>query len=235
MRTLTGRGRAGRRPSAGTHRIARTAAALLPHEWRAARVLPLFAGAGAGTAVCAVPVVLATPLELAPAVLLTHFAAVLGALGTAFVIDDPAAATTSCCPSPQWLRRLLRVTGALVVLAAARALQILLVRGALPPGPGPALPYGDLAVESAALALLVIVFALLGLRSAGGPGGGTLAAAGPAAAVMVLLLLPPEAEFFGPPEDAVRWEAASARWLGLLLVLLPAAVLLLFRRPSGRR
>ncbi|MFI1015289.1 hypothetical protein [Streptomyces sp. NPDC020965] len=206
---------------------------VLPYEYRAARTLPLLFGAGLGAVVCAVPFVFSLEVDLGAAVLLAHLAAVLGGLGLGFVLDDPAATTTALCPSPWWLRRSLRIAGALLVLAAAWSLGVVLVGRALQPGPE--LPYGDLAAESAALALLTVALALAGLRFTQGRGGGLVSASALVVVVLTLVFLPSDVALFSDPEDTARWEGAADRWRVLALFALAGALALLPVPPSPRR
>ncbi|AXG79399.1 hypothetical protein [Streptomyces paludis] len=201
----------------------------------AARTLPLLCGVALGVTVCAVPVVFSLRLDLGAAAVLLHLTAVLGGLGLAFLLDDPATATTAMCPSPWWLRRSLRITTGLLALTPAWILNTALVHHALPPDTRPALPRGDLAVEALALALLVVALALLGLRLTRGGYGSQVAASGLVVVTLTFILLPQSLEFFTAPTDPTRWHNAALRWRALSLTALLATLTLLPRQPTPRR
>ncbi|MGW0535149.1 hypothetical protein [Streptomyces sp. NPDC003032] len=208
---------------------------LLRPEFRAARTLPLWCGAALGVTVCAVPGVFSITVGSGPAAALLHLAAVLGSLGLAFVLDDPAATTTSQCPSPWWLRRSLRVAGGLLVVVTAWAIDTVLVSAALDDELRPAFPHLDVAVETLALALLAVALTLVGLRYTQGRAGGPVAASGLIVIVLTLLLLPDDLAFFVDPSQVEHWESATTRWYGAALAALAATLVLLPRRPAERR
>ncbi|MBC9716268.1 hypothetical protein H9Y04_27400 [Streptomyces sp. TRM66268-LWL] len=215
-------------------RPARPSADLARHELRAARVLPLLCAAALATLMCAVPAVFSLGLDLAAGSVLLQLAAVLTALAVAFALDDPAAATTTACPSPWWLRRSVRLAVVLPALAAFWLLDVLLVRQAVTAELRPAFPTADLSVEALALTLVAVALGLAGLRFTVGQGGG-LVAAGLLVIVVALTFLPQEAAFFATPDDGAQWDGAAARWRATAAVALIAAALLLPRPPGRRR
>ncbi|MHC5905897.1 hypothetical protein ACVNF4_18640 [Streptomyces sp. S6] len=225
----------GRGGTVRTRGVLRHLRALLPAEFHAAPTAPLLCGAALGLIVCAVPVVCSLRLGLGAAAALLHLSAVIGGLGLAFVLDDPAAVTTEVCPTPWWLRRAPRVTGALLGLAVAWSIDVLLLRGALHPQMRPAFPRGELAAEPVALWLSVVALALLGVRFTQGRGGGVAGASGLLIVVLVLVFLPQDAVFFVDPADTRRWDDAVDRWRLMAVLALLAALALLPAQPSARR
>ncbi|MDX3385345.1 hypothetical protein PV682_28300 [Streptomyces niveiscabiei] len=209
--------------------------ALLSAELHAALTVPLLCGAALGLIICAVPLVFSLRLGLGAAATLLHLAAVIGGLGLAFVLDDPAAATTAVCPTPWWLRRSPRIAGALLGLAITWSIDVLLVRGALHPQMRPAFPRWELAAEPAALWLLVVALALLGVCFTQGQGGGVVGASGLLIVVLVLAFLPQDAAFFVDPADTRRWGNAVDRWRLMAVLSLLASLALLPTQPSARR
>lgn len=215
--------------------LLRTVRLLFPHEVHAARTAPLLVGALLGTAICATVFALLRPSDTNAVVVLLRFAALLGGLGLAFVLDDPAGELTAVCPSPYWLRRLLRITGALTALSAVWWLDIALVTIALPQEVRSTLPLLDLAIESLVIALVAVALTLIGLRSTRGLGGGVLGGGGVVLLAAVLAMLPAEFAFYAQPDDTDGWAESLPRWRVLGVVALATTALLLIRQPSGKR
>ncbi|MFF2409084.1 hypothetical protein [Streptomyces sp. NPDC058092] len=191
--------------------------ALLRPDLRAARTRPLLAAGTAGLAVTAGPAVFSTHVEPAPAALLLRIATVLGALGLAFLLDDPAARTTEVLPVTKALRKGLRMTLGLMAFGLFWGASAGLSRLGVDAGARESFPVGALATEGAALAALTLTLALLGLRySASGSGSP------PAASALILLLatalLLPDPSTLFPAPGAANGDAATLRW-GILLVL----------------
>ncbi|MFK3983873.1 hypothetical protein ACI2K4_26265 [Micromonospora sp. NPDC050397] len=189
---------------------------------------PLFAGGTVGLLLVTVSAVLPVVLSLADLTTLLRFAMVAGALGAAFLLDDPAAYGTEVVPTGRPLRWLLRVLVALPGLVIWwAALVAVTVRGA-EAGVGQALPVADLTVEAAAIVALAVGLAALARRrggtggtGVGGVGGVGSVVAGPGLLVglVTLYLLPARLVFFVEPDDP-RWGPAHDRWAALLVVAL---------------
>ncbi|MCM2386856.1 hypothetical protein [Streptomyces albipurpureus] len=214
--------------------VLRAVRPLLPHEFHAARTMPLLFGVLLGTVLCAAAPAFLQPPDPSGAVTLLRFAAVLGGLGLAFVLDDPASDMTAVCPSPCWLRRLLRVIGGLMVLTAVWWLDIALLMMALPDDARSALPLADLAAECLIVALVAVALTLVGLRLTRGLGGGLLGGAGVVLFAVALAVLPAEAAFYAQPDDVRGWAESLPRWRLLGAVALSTTVFLLPRQPSGK-
>ncbi|MBW6434805.1 hypothetical protein KZ829_13760 [Actinoplanes hulinensis] len=180
----------------------------------AARATPwtaFLAAAGVGLAIVAVPAVLRVELTAEDLVGLLRAAAVCGALGLAFLLDDPAARTVATVPTPRPLRYAARA-GVILPAAAAWWALVLTITG-----DGALLPLGGVTVEAAALGGVALAVGAVRLRS--GDNGGIVAA--PAVLVLVIAAsrIPPDLALYVPPGDE-RWAAAHDRWA----VLLAAAV-----------
>jgi hypothetical protein len=136
-------------------------------------------------------------------------AALLLAVGAAFLLDDPAEESTAHLPTPRWLVRALRVALALPAMALVWAAT---VRVALPPRPDPSpYPVGALTLEAGAL--VAAGLAIAAAAAALVPEGLGGVAAGPVVLALVgaALLLPERFQpFVGPAHP--RWRDAHEQW-----------------------
>lgn len=200
-----------------------------------ARCLPwtaLAAGGGLGLVLVAVPGLLSLDVEPAVVVNLLRLAALSGALGAAFVFDDPARHTTSVLPVSRPLRQGLRVSLVLPLVAAWWAAVLGVARAG---AGGAALSAGAVTVEAAALFALALGLAAGAVRftrtTVPGPAaGGTLLALFVSAAV-----LPHDLALLVPLGDD-RWERAHWLWAALLpLAVIAWAACSPEPRGAGRR
>ncbi|MFV5992607.1 ABC transporter [Streptomyces sp. NPDC056231] len=191
--------------------------ALLRPDLRAARTRPLLAAGTAGLAVTAGPAAFHTHIEPAAAALLLRFATVLGALGLAFLLDDPAARTTEVLPVTKALRKGLRMALGLMAFGVFWGASAGLARLGVAARVREAFPLGALATEGAALAALTLALALLGLRLSASGSGSPLAAPALVLLLATVLLLPDRFALF-PAPGAPNAGVAALRW-GALLVL----------------
>lgn len=173
----------------------RHAALLVRPTVQSASWAPL-AGAGA----CALAI-----LDLGdPSIGRLRLAAIVLCVGSAFVLDDAAAATVASAPTPLWARRALRVVLALIPLAALWALGWWLADG---------VASWALSLELGAMLALALAAAALAAQIRGDGRGGV--AAGPALLALLAtayLLLPPRLWLFpAGPEDPL-WAPAHQRW-----------------------
>ncbi|WP_193241917.1 ABC transporter [Streptomyces phaeolivaceus] len=200
-----------------------------------ARSLPwtLFAAGWAlGLLIAAVPLLFSLDLPAEVLVNLLRVAALCGAVGTAFVLDDPARHTTGVPPVPRPLRQALRVAVVLPVCAAWWALVLAVVRAGADPGQWAALPPGAVTVEAGALTASALALAAAAVRF------GATRTPGPAVAGAVLVLpvaagvfLPSHLALFVPPGDP-RWADAHVLWAGCLTAALTGWLLC---APESRR
>ncbi|WP_308406229.1 ABC transporter [Streptomyces sp. AC602_WCS936] len=190
---------------------------------------PALAAAGAlGLLAAATPAL--TGAEPAPwqTLILLRGVALIGALGLAFLLDDPARHITTPVPVPRPLRQALRV--ALVApLAALWWTAVLLIA---PSASRP--PAGDITLEAAAVGVLALAAAATAIRltDEARPGPAVVAAL-LLAAVAAPLLAPEGWALFVPAEDP-RWPEAHDRW-AVLLAATAVAWAVCGPEPVGRR
>jgi hypothetical protein len=178
--------------------------------WRA-----VGAGAVVGLLVVALPRLLSGPPDPWPALTLVRAAALVFALGLAFLLDDPARRLTTPVPTRRWVRTGLRVALVTPVAALWWTAVLALVPAQVRP------PLGAITLEAATTAALALAAAALAVRFADEPEPGPSVAAGLLTlAVVAPPLVPARWELFVAVGDP-RWEAAHVGWA----VLLGAAVL----------
>ncbi|MEU1052984.1 ABC transporter [Streptomyces sp. NPDC005876] len=183
------------------------------------RTLPwptLAAAGGVGLLLAAVPRLTDGTPGTGPALSLLRCVALAGALGLAFLLDDPARHTTAAVPVRRLARQALRAALAAPPVALWWVAAVLLVPAEIRP------PVGDVTLEAAAVCLLTLAGAAAGVRLTDrarlGPG---VAAGLLASAVLAPLLLPERWALFVPVGDE-RWAAAHDRWALLLAAAVAA-------------
>ncbi|MFE7836061.1 ABC transporter [Streptomyces sp. NPDC057474] len=191
------------------------------------------AGWGLGLAIAAVPVLFSMDLPAEVLVNLVRVAALCGAVGMGFVLDDPARHTTGVPPVPRPLRQALRAAAVLPAAAAWWAAVLAVLWAGADPEQWAALPSGAVTVEAGALSALALALAAGSVRFS------AIRVAGPAVAGAVLVLpitagalLPPRFALFVPPSDP-RWDDAHMLWAAVLATVL--AVWLLCAPEPRRR
>jgi hypothetical protein len=198
-----------------------TAVALLRPTARAMTWIPLLVAAAIGTAIVAVPVV--TGLDLTPndVANLLRFAAVFAGLGAAFLLDDPAATTTSVVPTPRRLRHAVRFVVAVPVLAVWWGFLWWTTVAGVQPGTAPGWLLRGLTVEAAAVAAVAFALASAALRRLPDGAAGVIAAPALLAAVVSATALPAPVELLVPPgggPGAGRWNTAHRWWWAVIAV-----------------
>lgn len=205
--------------------------ALLWPKVRALPWRPLAAAGGLGLLLAAA--VRLTAPEVGPDVALSllRMAALCGALGVGFVLDDPARETTVVLPVSRAVRQASRLS---LVLPLATAWWVTVLGAAGAAGLG--LPVGTVTLETAALFAMAFALAagtvrFTGMTSPGPTAAGVLLTLAVAAAS----LLPDRLALFVPFGGDGR-EGAHRAWV-VLLALSCAAWLACVResRPAGRR
>ncbi|MGC0339700.1 ABC transporter [Streptomyces sp. SLBN-8D4] len=198
------------RRSDGGARGALVAAVARTVPWRA-----VGAGAVVGLLIVGLPRLLSATPDAWLGLTLLRAAALVFALGLAFLLDDPARGLTTPVPTRRWVRSGLRV--ALVAPVAA-----LWWTAALALVPAPARPpVGAVTLEAAATAVLAVAAAAVAVRFTDEPEPGPSVAAGfLTLGLLAPLLLPTRWDLFVAVGDP-NWQAAHMRWA----VLLAAAVL----------
>lgn len=199
----------------------RVVADLLRPTLRALSWGPPVAAVVAGLGIVAVPVLAGAKLDASGLTTLLRLTAVCGALGGAFLLDDPAARVIAGTPTPRLLRQALRVAAALPLFAAGWWAATAIAGGR-------ALPIGGLTVEAATL--LAVALSVTAVWTRHEHSG----AAGPAAATTTLALAALGAvvsdSVFPSPDDP-GWDQIHLGWAAVLAIALGVAV----RAASGFR
>lgn len=137
---------------------------------------------------------------------------VVGALGYAFLLDDPSEPTTEAVVGSLLLRRTLRVALLLPATAAWWAAAVWRVRVVRP---GVPLPVAALTLEVGALLAVTVALAGVGTRLAPERRGGVVAAPALFAVVCTVILLPARVALYAMP-GSPGWDGAHQRWAMLL-------------------
>lgn len=116
-----------------------------------------------------------------------RLAAVLVCAGAAYMVDDPAARTLACSPTPLLGRRAYRVVAAVVVAGATWGTLLIAVRGAA--GPGGWAP-ASLSLQAAALLAVALSMAVLASRVAPDGRGGVAGSAAVLCLALIAVALP---------------------------------------------
>ncbi|MFH8978354.1 ABC transporter [Streptomyces sp. NPDC017890] len=190
--------------------VTRAARALTRPVWR---TLPWRAPAAAGTLgllLAAAPAAVGAEPNPWETLTLLRGIALIGALGLAFLLDDPARHLTAPVPTRRPLRQALRV--ALVAPLAALWWTAVLLLAPSESRP----PAGDITLEAAVLGVLALAGAAAVVRLTDEARPGPVVAAGLLLTAVLAPLLSPEGwALFVPPEDP-RWPSAHDRWAVLL-------------------
>ena len=163
-------------------------------------------------------------------VLWLRLAMTAGALGCAFLLDDPSEPTTEGVAGSLLLRRSLRVALLLPATAAWWAAVMWRVRTV---HPGLPLPVAALTLEAVALLAVTMALAAAGSRLAPERRGGVVAAPALLALTSAGFLLPARVALYAQPSSAA-WDDAHRRW-ALLLGLALATFVAASRDPAHRR
>jgi len=164
-------------------------------------------------------------------VLALRIAAILIALGSAFVLDDPTEETTGHFPTPRWLRRAVRVGLVAPVVTLTWAMLVpLAMRSSVATDP---FPTGALTLELTTLVIAGLALSVASARFVPEGMGGI--AAGPILLGLVAAAhyLPERLAVFILDPQAPRWHAAHDVWRVLLLIAI-AALLFVSRDPWRR-
>jgi hypothetical protein len=212
---------------------ARTGYALLRPTARAMRWGPLAAAAGLGLAIVAVPAILSVRPAAAHLAMLLRLAAACGALGTAFLLDDPATRTTPTVPTSRLVRHLVRAGIALPVIAAWWVAALAVARTGVEPEVSAGLPGAAITLEAAALVVVALALAAAGLRLTADGAVGPLAAPALLLFLAIVWFLPHRVALILNPTDP-QWTSAHRRW-AVLLVAAAIGFIWASREPSPRR
>lgn len=195
----------------------RTLVALLRPIARAMGWVPFLAAGGFGLAIVAVPAATSVRLSAEDLVTCLRIVALTGALGAAFLLDDPAAPTVAVVPTSRLTRYALRVGIALPVWGLWWAATLWVTASGAEDGIGTTLPLRGLSVEAGAIFAIGLAVAGLALRRRTDSIGGVFAAPTLLIVVAALSFLPARVALFVVPGDP-RWPASHDRWAALLAV-----------------
>jgi hypothetical protein len=212
---------------------ARTAYALLRPMAHAMKWGPLLIAAGLGLAVVAVPAVLSVRLTAGHLTTLLRIAAACGALGVAFLLDDPATRTTPTVPTSRLVRHAVRAAIALPVAGVWWAATLTVATIGVQPAVTAALPRTALTLEAAALVAAALVLAASGLRFAADGTAGPLAAPALLMLLAIVWFMPYRVALILGPADP-HWASAHRRW-AVLLIAAVIGFVWASRDPSPRR
>ncbi|MET9506148.1 ABC transporter [Streptomyces sp. NPDC006622] len=191
---------------------------LAPPVWRSLPRVALTATAGSGLLLAA-----STRLpDRAPGedlgLVVLRLTALTGAVGAAFLLDDPARHTTAATPLGRPLRAGLRLAMAVPLLGLWWTVALLLLPGPTRPPVGPA------TLEAVATAGGAIALATAAVRFTDGAQVGKRAATWLGAAAAVAVLLPARWGLLALPGHR-WWEETHLRWAVLLVATLVATAL----------
>jgi hypothetical protein len=217
-------------PGRGLRRQFRLVPALLVPTARAVGWAPPLAGFALSLGLLALAVRPGLELPAGRLVLWLRLAMTAGALGCAFLLDDPSEPTTEGVAGSLLLRRSLRVALLLPATAAWWAGVVWRVRAV---HPGLPLPVAALTLEAAALLAVTVALAAAGSRLAPERRGGVVAAPALLALTSAAFLLPAQVTLYAQPGSAT-WDGAHQRWV-LLLGLALATFATASRDPAHRR
>jgi hypothetical protein len=187
---------------------------LLRASARAVNWLPLVVGALLGLAIVLVPEALTTKLTDAHLVDLIRVAAACTALGTAFLLDDPASRSTPTVPTSRLTRNLVRVAVAVPAIALWWVATLTLARTAHRPH-ATHLPAAALTVEAAALIAAALALAATAQRHTTDGNTGVIAAPATLVLAAAIWFLPRRVALVTAPGEP-HWTASHYRWAGLL-------------------
>jgi fluoroquinolone transport system permease protein len=170
------------------------------------------------------------PLQAGGLVVWLRITMAVGALGSAFLLDDPSEPTTEAVAGSLLLRRALRVALLLPAAAAWWAAAVWRVRAV---HPGVPLPVAALTLEAAALLAVTVALAAAGSRLAPERRGGVVAAPALFAVTGAAIPLPARVALYALP-GSPGWDGAHQRW-AMLLGFALAAFAAASRDPANGR
>ncbi|NEB14414.1 ABC transporter [Streptomyces coelicoflavus] len=174
--------------------------------WRTLPWRALAAAGALGVLVAGLP--RATGAEPAPwqTLMLLRGAALVGALGLAFLLDDPARHLTAPVPTPRLLRQTLRVALVAPLAALWWTAVLLLTPAASRP------PAGGVTLEALAVGALALAAAALAVRLTDEARPGPFVAAFLLFTAVLTPLLAPEDWALFVQADDPRWSVGHDRW-----------------------
>jgi hypothetical protein len=194
----------------------RTISALVRPTVRAMKWGPFAVATGFGLALLVVPEILSDRLTTALLTTLLRIAAACGALGAAFLLDDPATRSISTAPTSGLIRHAVRAAIALPVAGTGWVATLAVATLGTRAEVTAALPRGALTLEAAALVAVAFGLAAGGLRFTAGGSAGTFAAPTLLILLAIAWFMPHRAALILAPTDP-QWTAAHHRWAVVLI------------------
>ncbi len=197
------------------------APALLPYTVRGIRWRPVAAAAAAGLGFVLVMTLVPVTQDAAGLTTVLRLAALFGAVGCGFLLDDPSESTTAVTPASRPLRLLLRPLVAIPGIALWWAAVLALLRHDTDAGTWQGVPLAGCTLELAALMAAALAVAAFAVRRPPHDGGGTVAAPTLIVLVAVAQFVPDRFHLFVSP-GTDQWATVHRWWTAILV----AAVLL---------
>ncbi|MFJ8107590.1 ABC transporter [Streptomyces sp. NPDC096132] len=191
---------------------------LLPAVWRTLPWRALSAAAGLGLLLAASTRLPDHAPDTYQGLFVLRLAALVGAVGLAFLLDDPARNTSAATPIARPTRTVLRLALAAPLTALWWTTVLLLVPSPTRP---PLLP---ITLQAAATTVAALALATTAIRFTDTAEVGRRTAARLGAAAAVVMLIPNRWGLLATPDDS-SWEATQVRWAAILLVTLTVCAL----------
>lgn len=185
-----------------------------------------------GAALCVAVIVLTSlHVDSSPLARWPGLGALALCVGAAFVLDDPASATTDASPTSLAKRRMLRIALALPLLGGVWAASLYYATSAdgAPLGPD---ARGALSIQASAMLATTLGASAAAVRLMAGETSGWAAVGVPFALLVCVYYLPQRWALLATPAEP-GWQAAQQRWV-LLLAVGVLALIWASRDPAAR-
>ncbi|MFD9395242.1 ABC transporter [Streptomyces sp. NPDC060000] len=192
--------------------------ALVPPVWRSLPWRALTAAGGLGLLLASTTRLPDEAPDAELGLLVLRLTALTGALGLAFLLDDPARNTTATTPVGRPRRTVLRLAVAAPMTALWWAAALLLTPGPTRPALGPA------TLEAAGMACAALALATIAVRFTRTAEVGRTTAIRLGAAAAVAVLVPNRWGLLGTSQDPY-WQATQVRWAVVLGATVALSVL----------
>lgn len=186
--------------------------ALVAATWKVLPWRPLAAGGSLGLVVAALPAVLSIDLAPPKRATLLRLAALSVAVGTAFLLDDPARASTATVPTRRLLRHGLRALLASAFAAGCWTSILLITWHDTDPN---AAWLGGITIEAATCLAVAITVSAAAARFSTTTTTSTIAVPAVLALAAILTALPEPIALLTPPEDP-HWTPVHHIWALML-------------------
>jgi hypothetical protein len=189
---------------------------LIPATWKTLPWPALAGGTLPGPLLAAVPAIASTRIPPPGFTTLLRLAALAGALGVAYLLDDPARTTTSVVPVPRWLRWCLRATLTAVPVTAWWAGTLLVAWLGMDHAVRTGMPFTTVSLEAVTMLTLAAALSAAVSRRRNVTHGSTIAIPVLLALAALFALAPRSLALVVSPADP-RWTHVHQAWAILLL------------------